>query len=309
MSRPWSTIGDDRSTVTVDLDRVLGSVETIVATLVSSTPVRLAEHPVWSESLAGVVWVDIHAGRVLLSRDGVADVVLGQFDSAVGVALPRAQDQRLAVVACAEGLQEVDWGTGRARFLGRPSALVPPARFNDGGLDPEGRFWGGVLFDGDDLDPARAPRGFVVREDDDGSYDEVLGGMGCPNGIVWAPSGDRIYVCESDRSEIAVADYDLATGRAGSWRIAARFVGQAVPDGLFMCADGSLWVALWGLGRAILFDSRFAPIVAVATAGPNTTSMCPGPAGSGHLYVTEASTGLLRANLGAHRWSNIAPSA
>ncbi|MCG2800316.1 MAG: SMP-30/gluconolactonase/LRE family protein [Cellulomonas sp.] len=274
----------------LDLDTALVGVRTVDAVPVPGAQARLGEHPFWSQSLGGVVWVDIDAGEVRLHRPEVGNTVLHRARGPIGAALPEADGTLL--VAGADGLVRLDPLAASTT----PVAPAPPAglRFNDAGLAPDGVVWAGVL---PLVDPpaGERPTGYIDRIDPaEGQPHTALTVMGCPNGIVWTPDGSQILVCESDTRQIAAAAY--TDGQASDWHVVLSFTGagDAVPDGLDQLSDGRLWVAFWGLGVAVLLAADGEPELVIRTPDERTTSMCTGPDGT--VWVTTAA-GLCRARV------------
>lgn len=281
--RPWSQLRADAATIEVVLPAALSTAPTIAARPMGETATLLGEHPVWSPVHDGLLWVDIEAGR--LWRTAVTGTTTEVFSGAgaLGAGLPTA-DGRVYLLT-QEGLLSVaaDGGDVRRVAAGPPSGL----RFNDAGLAPDGRVWAGVL-PKEDPAPGDVPEGQLWRLDDAGQWRPVFTEMGCPNGIVWSADGHTMLCCESDTRQIAAADYDPVTGEATNWRVAWRFSGEGdwVPDGLEWRADGRLWVAFWGLGRAVRFRADGQIDVVVRTDDERTTSVATDP--SGQIWVTSA---------------------
>lgn len=116
----------------------------------------------------------------------------------------------------------------------------PDIRMNDGGCDPEGRFYCGSM-----LDDASRPDGALFRLDPDGSVDTVLTNLSCPNGLVFAADGHTVYFIDTNQQRVDAFTRD----DAGSWRdrrSIARHLGDGMPDGMSADADGRLWIAMWG---------------------------------------------------------------
>jgi len=261
----------------------LDGIASATAVRVPGTDARLAEHPAWSESAGGLIWVDIDAGVVhRTTPDGETTTVFSSV-GAVGAALP-SPDGGLVVLA-AEGALAVPADGARPAVLGGPPETG--FRFNDAALDPSGRVWAGVL-PIEDPPPGGSPQGELWRLDDSGQWEVVLVGLGCPNGIAWSADGRTLVFCESDTRRLAVADYEPASGEASNWRIEWEFDGSGdwVPDGLELRPDGRLWVAFWGLSRVVRFGVDGRPELWVATADAHTTSMTVDP--HGNLWVTSA---------------------
>lgn len=284
MSGPlaWNSIGADDATIDVDLDQALAAAPQVRARPVPQASAQLGEHPAWSSRLNKLVWVDIDAGLVLATDSGGRTEVLHSGEATIGAALPAGDD--LLVIA-ADGIRRLDPVTGSTT----PWGPATPAgfRYNDAGLDPSGRVWAGTLR----LEEVPGLADGEVQLITQDAQATLLGGLACPNGIVWDAAGRTVLVCESDTRVIAAADHAQTPS---NWRAAWRFHGggDAVPDGLEWRPDGRLWVAFWGLGAALRFTPDGRADVAVRTDDERTTSICTAPDGT--VWVTAAG-GLYRA--------------
>ena len=101
---------------------------------------------------------------------------------------------------------------GRRRH---PHALDPVwtddgVRMNEGGCDPDGRFWcGSMAYD-------QRPGGAALyRLDPDGSVQRVLDGVTISNGLDWSPDGSLAYYADTATHRIDVFDYDRDAGLTG----------------------------------------------------------------------------------------------
>lgn len=113
-------------------------------------------------------------------------------------------------------------------------------RMNDGGCDPEGRFYCGSM-----LDDASRPVGSLFRLDPDGTVGVVLSDLGCPNGLVFGADGHTVYFVDTNEQRVDAFTRD----ETGAWRDRrpiATDLGDGMPDGMTIDADGRLWVAMWG---------------------------------------------------------------
>ncbi len=196
------------------------------------------EGPVWSADWAELRWVDMLAGDVLgLSASGQ---VTRQHLGPVAAALrPRS---RGGMVGALERQFALVVEAGSVHPLSELWA-DPTVRMNDGGCDPDGRFYCGSM--------AYAPtaaRGRLYRLDPDGSTSVVLDRVTISNGLAWSPDAATAYYVDSPTQRIDAFDYE--PGRGLSRRRPAVHIDPAAgtPDGLTVDADGYLWVALHGGG-------------------------------------------------------------
>jgi sugar lactone lactonase YvrE len=197
------------------------------------------EGPVWSASWGGLRWVDMLAGDVLSLHP---DATIGRRHVGPVAAALRPRRSGGAVIAVERGfaLEEPD---GTLQVL--PELWADPTvRMNDGGCDPDGRFYCGTMAysesDG---------RGSLYRLDAGGSTSLLFGGCTISNGLDWSPDGSLAYYVDSPTRRIDVFDYAAQTGLT-SRRAFVEIAEAGVPDGLTVDSQGHVWVALYA-GSAV----------------------------------------------------------
>jgi sugar lactone lactonase YvrE len=209
----------------------------------------LCEGPVWDERTGTLVWVDILAGVVNTVDPRTGERVTHELGVPVGAVAPRARGGWVAAVERGFVLLDAGWRP-EGEVIAAPGQ-GPGTRFNDGGCDPEGRFWAGTLsYDG------TAEAAALYRLDADGAVHEVLSGVTNSNGIAWSPDGVQLYYVDTGRGSVDRLELDPATGAvAGRATLVHVPPSEGLPDGLTVDADGHLWLALWGGGCV----RRYAP--------------------------------------------------
>ena len=282
------------------------------ATPATSARYELGEGILWDDHTGLVHWVDIWKGDVLSGRvrDGlVVDITAIEFGQTVG-AVALAGDSGL-LVAAARGLAVV--GADGTVSIG-PDLLGgrTHARWNDGTVDPQGRFVVGSVAIG-----AETGTEVLVRVSPDGATETLRRGIRLSNGIAFAPDGATIYHVDTLAGTVSRHSYGPGSFQhAEPWvPVVAGFA--AMPDGLTISADGSLWVAHWGGGciRRHSPTGELLDVVQVAATqttcasfvGPDLdilaiTTAREGPdartEGAGAVFLAQTtSTGLL-----PHRW-------
>jgi sugar lactone lactonase YvrE len=196
-----------------------------------------AEGPVWSSGWGGLRWVDMLAGDVLsLESDGT--VQRSHVGTVAAALRPRRGGGAVIAVERGFALQDAD---------GTRTDLDPvwddrSIRMNEGGCDPDGRFWcGSVAYD------QRTGAAALYRLDADHSVRRVLDGVTISNGLDWSPDGSLAYYDDTATHRIDVFDYDARTGLTGRRPFVVLTDGDH-PDGLTVDAEGGVWVALNGSG-------------------------------------------------------------
>jgi len=109
-------------------------------------------------------------------------------------------------------------------------------RMNEGGCDPDGRFYCGSM-----AHDKRKGAGALYRLDPDGSVHVVLEGVTVSNGLDWSPDGARAYYNDTDTHRVDVFDYEPDAGLSRR-RPFVETPGR--PDGLTVDGEGGVWVAL-----------------------------------------------------------------
>jgi len=189
------------------------------------------EGPVWSERWGGLRFVDMLAGDVLtLETEGsVRRIHVGEIAAALR---PRRGGGAVIGIERGFALEEPDGSIVRLDDLWDDRNL----RMNDGGCDPDGRFYcGSMAYD-------KQPGGAAIyRLDPDRSTHLVLEGLTVSNGLDWSPDGTRAYYNDTDTYRTDVFDYDHESGLTGRRPFADTPTHR--PDGLTVDAEGGVWVA------------------------------------------------------------------
>ena len=159
-------------------------------------------------------------------------------------------------------------------------------RMNEGGCDPDGRFWCGSM--AYDQSPGAAA---MYRLDADGSVHEAFGGVTVSNGLEWSPDGSLAYYDDTATHRIDVFDYDTDAGLTGR-RPFVVMAGDERPDGLTVDSEGGVWVALFGGGAVRRYDAggRLDAVVEVPTA--QTTACTLGGPQLDQLFITTSRQGM-----------------
>ena len=212
----------------------------------------LGEGPLWDPQ-GRLFWTDINARRLYL-WDPATGEETAKFSVKVGCiglresgGLVLATDGGFALLPAQEGLGGAGLESGETglEFLGDPEADLPQTRFNDGAVDPGGRFWAGSY---------GGESNSLYRLDVDGSVHKIDTGFGIPNGTDWSLDGKTMYFTDSTAKTIYAYDFDVQTGAVENRRPFIVTEEDGVPDGLTVDAEGFLWSARWGGWRVERYD-------------------------------------------------------
>lgn len=253
---------------------------------------ELGEGPLWDPRVSTLYWVDFIAGTVFaqsVDADQPARVDAGTQVSCLGL----TGDPRVLIVGLRTGWHLLDIATGGRTFLADPEADRPACRFNDGSVDPAGRFWTGSLEENEN-----SPVGRLYRLDSSGTYTAIDQGFRCANGIDWSPDGCWMYFVDSGGDVIYRYAFNVESGSATHRQVFADTTSlPGVPDGLRVDAAGDVWCAFWDGAHVTRFtpDGKAAETVPVPVPRPSSVAF--GGAGYRTMFITSASDGLTRAQL------------
>jgi sugar lactone lactonase YvrE len=219
-------------------------------TLALDVNCALGESPVWVPERGLLIFVDI-TGRKLYRFDPGANQ-LGQ----VGV------DEDIGCVAVARGggyvagMRSGVWllneaGTKRRKLVSNPEDPAN-SRFNDGRVDPAGRYLTGTL------DESKKVGAAGLYRCDSRGLAQLDTGFMTSNGLAFSPDGQTLYFSDTPRFVIYRFDYDPATGEVSNRREFVRIEPTATdrgrPDGAAVDAEGCYWSSLYEGSRVARFD-------------------------------------------------------
>src|SRR3954451_18447648 len=238
-----------------------------------------AEGPVWSPRWGGLRWVDMLAGDVLsLQSDGS----IGRRHVGEVAAALRPRREGGAVIGIERGfaLEDPD---GSVRALDEVCS-DRSERMNEGGRDPDGRFYcGSMAYD------QRQGAASLYQLDPEGAVEVVLDGVTVSNGLEWSPDGTLAYYNDTATRAIAVFDYDRQAGLIDRRVFAAL---EYRPDGLTVDAEGGVWTALSDGGAVRRYTPDGVLDVVIEVPARKVTACTFGGTGLDELYITTSREGL-----------------
>ncbi len=244
-----------------------------------ATTSLLGEGPTWDAPRQRLLWLDVD-GQEFHRLDTAGSHTVVPLERRVSVVVPDVDGGLVAVAGL--DIVRID-ESGR---IGDTIATLPPdgeGLANDARCDPVGRLWVGTV------DRSGEKRGGLFCVSDDGSIEQVRGGIALSNGVDWSPDGRTCYYVDS----LAHCVETIHLGADGLPTHSEPLVNvDAIPDGLSVDAEGAVWVALWDGGAVHRYtpDGRLDRVVDVpggfitscAFGGPDLTT----------LFITSARGGL-----------------
>jgi sugar lactone lactonase YvrE len=168
-----------------------------------------------------------------------------------------------------------------------PVFTDPKIRMNDGGCDPQGRFYCGTM--AYDETPGA---GTLYRLDPDGSVHETLREVTISNGLQWNRVGDTVFYADTPTARIDSFDFHPASGAFTDRRTFTEVSGGGYPDGMAIDEEDGIWVALWGGSAVHRYDRAGRLDLVVALPVSNVTACAFGGPDLRTLFITTSRQGL-----------------
>jgi len=168
-----------------------------------------------------------------------------------------------------------------------PVFTDPQIRMNDGGCDPQGRFYCGTMaYD-------ETPRaGTLYRLDPDGNVEVVLREVTISNGLQWNRAGDTVFYVDTPTGRVDSFTFDPGSGAFSDRRAFAEISGGGSPDGMAIDEEDGLWVALWGGSAVHRYDASGRLDLVVDLPVSNVTACAFGGPELRTLFITTSRQGL-----------------
>jgi sugar lactone lactonase YvrE len=175
----------------------------------------------------------------------------------------------------------------------RPERTLPPVftdpliRMNDGGCDPQGRFYCGTMA------YAETPgAGTLYRLDPNGRVEVTLRDVTISNGLQWNRAGDTVFYADTPTGRVDRFDFDPASGGFSGRRPFVEIGDGGHPDGMGIDVEDGFWVALWGGGAVHRYDRDGRLDLVVDLPVSNVTACTFGGAERRTLFITTSRQGL-----------------
>ena len=234
----------------------------------------LGESPVWDTQSRSLLWVDIAGGRLhclhtpsgeqrdwaLPEEPGCVALVAEEGVPGNAAAAPFPRD---VVLALRSGFHRFDLARATLHRLSAPLFDTTRYRFNDGTVDPRGRFWAGSVFE----PKGQASAGLYCLER--GRARAITGpgaaaspwrdwGVATSNGLAFSPDARTMYQSDTPAHAVYAYDFDVADGSIANRRTWWQADGNrdspdygGRPDGAAVDSDGCYWSAQYEGARVL----------------------------------------------------------
>ena len=241
------------------------------------------ESPHWNAEKQALYWADIVDPHIYKYTTEDNQLQIFPVDIPVtGLGLRKSGG---LILASKSGIYLADPNLSEMSLLIDPENEKPDVRFNDGLVDPQGRYWAGTLNEVD----FSASDGSLYRLDSNRTLTVMDTGLKGPNGIGWSPDHQTMYVVDSFAQLIYAYDFEPESGRIANRRTFIEVpVENGMPDGLTVDSEGFIWNAHWGGWRVTRYDPHGKIEREIKLPVQNVTSCIFGGDDLSDLYITTA---------------------
>lgn len=238
---------------------------------------ELGEGPLWVPDSGLLYWLDIFKSEVWNYQPASRKLETLTVNPAITALGRRATGG--FVTATLKGFAFWDGRSEDLQMTANPEETKAGLSFNDGAVDPGGRFWAGTI--------SREPNASLYRFDPDGSVHLMETGMIVSNGIGWSPDQRTMYFTFTRRKTIYAYDYDPRSGAIENRRAFIHSSSEpGVPDGLAVDQEGFIWSSRCGGWKVIRYDPKGVPEREIRLPTQCPTSCAFGGEGFDVLFIT-----------------------
>jgi L-arabinonolactonase len=255
---------------------------------------QLGEGPCWDWQARCLWWVDIHS-KLIHRYDPLTGSSL-TFSTPAPPGCVAVRQKGGLIVAMGNGFYFFDPPSGQFTSIVDVEAELSDTRMNDGKTDRQGRFWSGTMFESQ----GRPPRsiGSLYRLDGDLSFQRIVEGITCSNGLAWSPDSRTMYFADSATPYVWAWDFDASHGDVENRRIFIDLSSLGgVCDGATVDAEGCYWLAMPFKGKVQRYDpaGKLMQTISLPTDIPTCCEF--GGKDLNILYITTAALGRSPAQL------------
>ncbi|MES2454573.1 MAG: SMP-30/gluconolactonase/LRE family protein [Bacteroidota bacterium] len=246
----------------------------------------LGEAPVWHKERNSYFWVDVNGRAFFEYALDTLQAVRYQLDYRVSLVLPFTMNE--VILALQGGIAKFNLETKTLQWLPSPDVDWDTRRFNDGGIDANGRLWVSTMH----LDHEDGAAAVYLIEQ--GGITEKINALSIPNGFIWSPDNTKLYYTDSLTATVSSYFFNLQTASLSFEKIAIRIPEHlGLPDGMAMDQEGMLWIALWGGFGVGRFNPQTGEMIEfINVPAPHVSCCCFAGPDLDRLLITTARSGM-----------------
>ena len=222
-------------------------------TVVHADPMLVGECPLWHPAERNIYWVDIAGYKVHRIHPLTGEHREWRMETEPAAIAMHSHGG--LVVATRAGFVHLDTANGSITPIAPAPYDTAITRFNDGCVDPAGRFWVGTIYE-----PRDKPAAEMYCLERGSLSLKWSGGMTNSNGLAFAPEQRAMYHADTTSHRIDRYHYDMESGAISHPQQFHQFGMDKAnnyggrPDGAAVDSEGAYWCAMFDGGRLLRFS-------------------------------------------------------
>ncbi len=242
---------------------------------------NLLEGPLWSAKENAIYCVAIDQCLIYKIDVNSKEVRTHKTESQVGCVV--LSEEGFIMSAEKNGLFKINTETGERCFITQLETNAA-MRYNDGKLDPIGRFLVGTKGYGQEFEEQACLYSFDGKESK-----KIIEGITISNGIGFSKDGSNLYFIDTPIKKVGKYFYDIEKGTAVFDKYIIEIPDQGFPDGMCTDVDDMIWVAEWEGGKICKWNPNTGEkIQEIQLPCKRVTSCCLGGENLEYLIITTA---------------------
>lgn len=240
----------------------------------------LGESPLWDHRRKSLFWLDIDKGLIHSYETTSQISEIYPLDKKIGcIAL---HERNGFILATETGLSFWNPESNREEQFLEINFADPDILFNDGKVDPLGRFWIGTK------GPESLANLYLLENDE---LKVKIGNLTTSNGLGWALDRGVFYHTDSQENTIYRYYIDLPSARLSNRKTFFK-TERGTPDGLTLDKDGNIWTAIWDGWQVLQVSPDGEVLAEISVPVQRPTSVTFGGEDLRKLFITSASVGM-----------------
>jgi sugar lactone lactonase YvrE len=241
----------------------------------------LLEGPCWDPKENVIYFVSIE--QCLIYSLNLFSGAIKSYQTNGHVGCVVIDNEGMLISAEKEGVFKINPKTNDRLFINQFEEDVL-MRYNDGIIDPNGRFIVGTKGYSENY-PGKAK----LFSFDGENFKTIVSGTTISNGLGFSKTEDKMYFIDSPTKKVGKYSYNVNTGEAMFDNYIIEIDGEGYPDGMCVDIDDMIWVAEWGGGKVCKWNPKSGKkIIEIILPCINVTSCCLGGEYLEYLFVTTA---------------------
>lgn len=253
----------------------------VKASLWLQAKAELGEGPLWVPELNSFLWIDIINGNIYRT----------EFPTGKSYGLYSGYRPSSIVQVGKDKYLISDWDSIyqfdiKENIIHKRTQMnfKPKVRFNDGKVDPYGKYWvGSMAVNG------KKGMGSLYRYDITKGFKKVLSNISISNGMTWSRDKKTMYYIDTLDQLVYAFDFNKNSEISNKRPVIEIPEEMGAPDGMTIDENGNLWIALWGGYCVICCDPVTGKIIErIQIDAPLVTSCAFGGENLDILIITTA---------------------